>query len=350
MEACLGCLDDRTGYRLLFLYNSSQGTKAFLKKSEIIDRLNRVITESIIGSALIRVLHSLRQEENKFAGANRASRDLGLQIVQIFATLIPMITFIASLASVIILSYGGHMILNDSLSLGDFAAFNTYVAILIFPILILGFMSNVIAQAQASYGRIAQVLIAPEPAKAGNLTTNLTGLISVENLSVSYDQKMALKNVSFTIKPGSKNAILGPTAAGKTQLLYALTGLIQPSTGTIKFDDHPLSDYQPKSLHQQLGFVFQDSVMFNMSIKENIAFNPNVTDKSLKKAIATAELTDLIKSLPKGIDTVISERGTSLSGAKSNGLCSLALWPLTHPSYSSMILLPASMRPPNKRF
>jgi len=301
---------------IAFFTTLARVRKLFLQSREIIDRLNRVITESIVGAALIRVLNSIRREDKKFDGANRASRDLGLRIVTIFATLIPIITFVASLGSVIILGYGGHLIIQGSFSLGDFAAFSTYVSILIFPIIMLGFISNVVAQAQASYGRIAHVLGAQEPAERGTLTSALTGAIVVDQVTVSYGEKAALDSISFTIKPGTKTAILGPTAAGKTQLLYALTGLIQPTTGTVLFDGHAITDYQAEALHRQLGFVFQDSIMFNMTVRENIAFSPDVTDASLKKAIETAELSDLIRSLPQGLNTVVSERGTSLSGGQ----------------------------------
>jgi ATP-binding cassette subfamily B protein len=115
---------------------------------------------------------------------------------------------------------------------------------------------------------------------------------------------------------GSKTAVIGPTAAGKTQLLYLLTNLSHPTTGSIEFDGQPLDDYKKDDFHRQVGFVFQDSILFNMSIRENIAFSDSVTDESLEKAIATAELKDFIDALPEGLNTVVSERGTTLSGGQ----------------------------------
>jgi ATP-binding cassette subfamily B protein len=131
-----------------------------------------------------------------------------------------------------------------------------------------------------------------------------------------YDGKPALKEVSFQIKPGTRTAIIGPTAAGKTQLLYLLTGLIKPDEGTVEFEGINIDDFKKESFHNQVGFVFQDSVMFNMSLRENIAFNDTVTDESLGKAIQTAELKDFIDTLPNRLNTVVSERGTSLSGGQ----------------------------------
>ena len=118
------------------------------------------------------------------------------------------------------------------------------------------------------------------------------------------------------MKEGSRVAVVGPTAAGKSQLLHLLTGLIKPDEGMIKFDGNEIDAFKKESFHSQIGFVFQDSVMFNLSLRENIAFNKTVTDESLKKALETAELIDFISTLPDGLDTMVAERGTSLSGGQ----------------------------------
>ena len=131
-----------------------------------------------------------------------------------------------------------------------------------------------------------------------------------------YGQKPALKRISFTVKAGSKIAVIGPTAAGKTQLLYLLTDLIKPNSGEVLFDGRSIDEYNSESFHSQVGFVFQDSIIFNMSIRENIAFSDTVTDESLQKAIDTAELHEFIDALPEKLSTIVSERGSSLSGGQ----------------------------------
>ena len=262
----------------------------FKKGREVIDSLNRIINESIIGSALIRVLNSQQPESIKFLETNLVSKNLGLSILRLFATLIPVIMFVSNMAVVTILALGGHFVVAGTMSLGNFAAFNSYLLLLIFPILMIGFMSNIIAQATASYGRINDVLEAPPEAKAGTIDSNIKGDIVLRDVSLFYGDKPILKNISFSIKAGSKTAIIGPTAAGKSQLLYLLTNLISPSSGSIEFDGIPTDNYTKELFHSQIGFVFQDSVIFNMSLMENIAFNDKVTNESLEKAIATAEL------------------------------------------------------------
>ncbi len=299
-----------------FFFVLGKVRKLFLKSREIIDRLNKVINESILGAALIRVLYSQKPEFEKFVGANTAAYGLGIQILLLFSALIPIITFVASMGGLIILALGGHFVINGSMNLGDFAAFSSYLAILIFPILVIGFMSNIIAQASASYGRIREVLDAPERQETGTIAETLKGAIAVNDVSKQYGEKPILKNVSLQILPHSKVAIIGPTAAGKTQLLYMLTSLINPDSGSISYDGHDIHEYKQEALHQQVGFVFQDSIIFNLTLRENIAFSDTVTDESLRKAIDTAELRDFIDSLPEGLSTVVSERGSSLSGGQ----------------------------------
>lgn len=288
----------------------------FKKSREVIDWLNKVINESILGAALIRVINSQQLEYEKFFNASTQAKNIGISILRLFAWLIPIIVFTANMAGLTILALGGHYVIKGSMTIGDFAAFNSYLALLIFPILVIGFMSNVIAQATASFGRISQVLNAEDPAETGTLTTSLTGSIDVQAVSIMYGEKCSLKDISFKVEPGSKIAIIGPTAAGKSQLLYLLTGLIHPNSGKVLYDSKPIEEYQSEAFHAQVGFVFQDSIMFNMSIRENIAFSDLVTDESLKKSIATAELKDFIDAMPEGLNTKVSERGLSLSGGQ----------------------------------
>jgi ATP-binding cassette, subfamily B, bacterial len=288
----------------------------FIQSRAVIDWLNKVINESILGAAIIRIVNSQLPEYNKFLEANTKAKHFGLSILRLFAGLIPVITFTANMAGLSILALGGHFVINGSMSLGNFAAFSSYLSMLIFPILVIGFMSNVIAQASASYQRISNVIETPEQPETGTITKDLRGEIELQNVNVLYGQVPVLKNISFIIEAGSKIAIIGPTAAGKTQLLYLLTGLIKSSSGTVKFDGQLIEEYNSEAFHKQVGFVFQDSIMFNISIRENIAFSDTVTDESLKKAIETSELKDFIESLPQKLSTIVSERGSSLSGGQ----------------------------------
>ena len=288
----------------------------FKKSREMVDRLNKIINESIIGAALVRVLNAQVTEYNKFMEANSTARNISLSILKLFATLIPIVVFVSNMAMLAILALGGHFVMSGTMTLGDFAAFNSYLVLLIFPIMVIGFISNFIAQASVAYGRISVVLNAPETVETGTVETALKGKIELKNINVKIGEKPILKNISFIIPAGSQTAIIGPTAAGKTQLLYLLTDLLKADSGQILFDDIDLADYKRENFQHQIGFVFQDSVIFSLSLRENIAFNDKVTDESLRKAIETAELQDFIEQLPLKLDTIVSERGSNLSGGQ----------------------------------
>ncbi|HPH78505.1 MAG TPA: ABC transporter ATP-binding protein [bacterium] len=301
---------------LTFFLIFSRVRALFLKSREIIDRLNKTINENIIGSMLVRVLYANQIECQKFLATNTEAKNIGMQILMLFATMIPIISFVANSSLLIILILGGHFVINGQMTIGDFTAFNSYISMLIFPILIIGFMSTIMAQATASWQRITEVLNQPEKKETGTNKSVLRGQVEFEDVSMQYGQKMALKHVSLNFSPGTKNAIIGPTAAGKTQLLYLLTGLIEPTGGEIKYDGKKISEYDQVSLHSQIGFVFQDSIIFNLSLRENIAFNNQATEEMIQKAIITSELEDFVNALPNKLDSMTAERGTSLSGGQ----------------------------------
>lgn len=293
--------------RVRTLFGQAQGA---------IDRLNKAINESILGAALIRLLDSQRFEHGKFLRANTEARDIGLKILRLFAGLIPVVMFCTNVATLTILVVGGRFVIGGRMSLGEFTAFNSYLAILIFPVIMIGFMSNVIAQSSASYMRIGAVLAAPAAPPRGTIPADLRGEITLSHVTMTFGEKAALKDVSLSIAAGSRTAVIGPTAAGKTQLLYLLTGLVAPASGVVAYDGRSVDEYDKKTLHQQVALVFQDATMFNLTLRENIGFSRTVTDADLEKAIAAAELADFVRSLPQGLDTLVAERGTSLSGGQ----------------------------------
>lgn len=301
---------------LSFRYVFTKVRSLFMESQGAIDKLNRVINESILGSALIRILNAQQIEGDKFLEANAKARDIGLSILRLFSALIPVITLAMNIAVVTILALGGHFVIAGSMSLGDFTAFNTYLGLLVFPIMMIGFMSNVIAAAGASYARLGAVLMAPPADTRERSKAALKGEVRVEGVTLEFGDKKTLQNVSFTVAPGSRTAIIGPTAAGKTQLLNVLVGLLKPTSGKVLYDGVPIEDYDPESLHRQVALVFQDSALFNLTLRENIAFSNAVSDASLDKALQAAELRGYVDALPQKLDTIVSERGTTLSGGQ----------------------------------
>ena len=290
--------------------------KLFGQIQGVVDVMNRVLSETIVGAALIRLVHTQARETARFTEAAETSRAIGMKILRQFASMIPMITFLTNVAVLIILGLGGHFVIQGKMTIGQLSAFLSYLTILVFPIIIIGFTSMSISQAQASYMRISTVLNAPPPPARGETAQPLTGALAVKDLVLAYGERKVLKGVSFDIAPRTRTAIVGPTAAGKSQLLYVMTGLLAPTSGQVLYDGRSINDYTRDSLYAQIAFVFQDSNLFNLTLRENIAFNAKVDEAQLTKAIETAELHAFIAGLPQGLETVVSERGLSLSGGQ----------------------------------
>jgi ATP-binding cassette subfamily B protein len=293
-----------------------QVRKLFKRSREITDRLNKIIQDSVQGAALIRVLHAGPRELGSFQVANEGAREVGLRILGKFASLIPAVFLVSNLATLTVLTLGGHRVIEHRLPLGGLAAFNGYLALLIFPIFEMGFSINIIGQAQASYGRIRDLLEdrATDPVELAK--AELKGDVQVRGLSFSYGERQVLKDISLRLPAGTRTAIIGPTAAGKTQLLYLLMGLLEPETGEVLYDDRPLHEYDQTWLRRQVALVFQESILFRGTLRENVAFRQDVAEADWRLAVQTAELQDLIDGLPLGAETMVSERGTSLSGGQ----------------------------------
>jgi ATP-binding cassette subfamily B protein len=291
----------------------------FRAAQEILGNINKVINESVLGAMLIRVLDAQSYENTKFEEVNIRGRDIGFNITNLFASLIPAINLVSNFAIVSIIWFGGRQVMVANLTLGEFSAFISYFNLLITPIFILGFVSSFISRGLVSLSRIQEVLQAPEEEFMDESTLirqEVKGTIVFDKVCYEIDGKSLLKDVSFAINPQTKNAIIGPTGSGKSLILSLLTGLIQPTKGQILIDDIPLNQWDPKYIFKTMGLVFQESILFNSSLIDNIVFNQTIPEIELQKALNTANVSEIIQTLPNGLDTQISERGTNLSGGQ----------------------------------
>lgn len=307
---------------LIFLFRAifKKIGKIFKESREVLDNLNRIVNESIVGAALVRIVDSVLLEKNKFNKTNATARDLGIKILSLFGSLIPFINLLSSLSIVIILWFGGNDVMTENLTIGEFTAFYGYLTGLITPIFILGFISNALVRAWVAFVRVDEVLHSKLLEDTEGRKTDFTGKLEFKNVSLNLNSRDVLKNISFAIDPGTKNAIIGPTAAGKTQIFYLITGLRKPSNGEILFDGVSIDHLDTEHLYSQIGLVFQDNIIFNASILENIVFDDKKSVIEIDRAIKTAELSDFIEKLPKKEETIVSERGESLSGGQKQRL------------------------------
>jgi ATP-binding cassette subfamily B protein len=299
-------------------------SKLFRLNQENIEKINKVINESIVASGLIRVLNSRSDEMVKFDTVNSRARDIGLSLNKFLSAFIPILTFIANLTTIIILWFGGREVIAGQLTLGSMNAFFAYAAMFVWPLFILGFSGTFFSRAAVSWKRIQTVLQSETHVMGGTVKKDLHGKVEFKNVNLTYAERTVLKDISFSIQPNTRTAIIGPTAAGKTRLFYLLSSLITENTGTILVDEIDIKEWDQESYLRQVGLVFQDSVIFNTTLRENIMFRDtfeNVdTEALLNKAIDTAELGDLVKSLPQGLDSKVSERGVNLSGGQKQRL------------------------------
>lgn len=302
-----------------FVMIFSKARTLFRRSQEVVDRLNQVINESILGAALIRVLNTGQQEQNKFADPNAESRSIGLQILGMFASLIPTINFVSGLGTLLILLVGGRFVIQGSMTLGELAAFNAYLMMLIFPILVMGFTSNQMARASASYQRLEPLLALTIPATTPAIV-NPVQTIEVQALALELGGKPVLKDISFSLQPGTRTAVLGPTAAGKSILVNLLAGLLPADQGQILYDGQAFDSRTQTRLPAGIAAVFQDSVVFNLSLRENILFGAELSEAELQSVLQVAELAAFVNGLPEGLESLVSERGLSLSGGQKQRL------------------------------
>ena len=288
-----------------------------------LDGINKVINESIIASPLVRVLDAKKDELKKFDKVNKKGTEIAMEVVTFFAALIPIITLLSEAAVLIVLWFGGQRVMQGQLTFGEMSAFFSYTSVFIWPFFVLAFSSTFISKAQVSLKRIDEVL-QEEPAdgkeSASSSESSLRGHIEFKNVTLKYGEKEILKNISFVIEPHTRTAILGPTGAGKTELFYVMSGLASATEGEILIDGKNIKEWDQAALFSKMGMVFQDSILFNTTFRENVLFKGGADEANLSTALEVAELNGLVKELPEGLDTNISERGINLSGGQKQRL------------------------------
>jgi len=305
---------------LVFYLIFKKITPLFGVSQKNLSQLNQVVIENILAAGLVRVLNSADWENSRFDKINQNSRDISLRIIGLFSALIPIINLVSNLAIIVILFAGSRMIINGDLTLGQFTSFITYYSLLITPIFILGFTSQGFARGVTSFERIDKILQTRVLKSTGNIKKEIKGNYLVKNVFLENNGKKILNNINFEIKPGTRVAIVGPTGAGKSQLLSLLIGLEKPTSGQILLDNTDIQDWDKSSFLSQAGIVFQDSLVFGGSLKENIVFSNMVLSEDLEQAIYVSKLDEFIETLENGLDTVVSERGADLSGGQKQRL------------------------------
>ena len=279
--------------------------------------------ENYSGARLIRAFAREDSQIGLFEKLNRQYVARSLRLVQLMGMLWPTLEFILGVSLVITLLAGGHLILAHRISVGQFVEFNTYMILLIWPIIAVGWVINLFQRGTASVQRIDELLKA-EPAiddRSADLSlgsdTVLRGEIEFRHLDFSYGETEVLRDISLHIPAGSSLAIVGPTGSGKTTLVNLLSRLYEAPEGALLIDGRPVRDYPLAVLRRNISMVPQETFLFSETIRENLAFGaPHASPEELLRAAEAAHIRQEFEEFPQGFETMVGERGVTLSGGQ----------------------------------
>jgi ATP-binding cassette subfamily B multidrug efflux pump len=279
--------------------------------------------ENYSGARLVRAFAREESETSIFERLNRQYIARALRLVQLMGMLWPTIEFILGISMMITLLVGGHQVLAHRISVGSFVAFNTYMILLTFPIIAIGWVINIFQRGTASLKRIDELLHstpdiddrAADPALAAENV--LEGEIEFRNLSFSYGDTPVLRNISLRIPAHSSLAIVGPTGSGKSTIVNLIPRLFEAPEGSLLIDGRPIREYPLAVLRRNIGMVPQETFLFSETIRENIAFGaPQAGVEEILEAAGAAHIRREFEEFPHGFETIVGERGMTLSGGQ----------------------------------
>ena len=279
--------------------------------------------ENYSGARLVRAFAREESEIGLFEQLNREYIRRALRLVQLMGMLWPTLEFVLGVSMIITLLVGGHLVIAGRINVGEFVAFNTYMILLIWPIIAVGWVINIFQRGTASVKRIDELLHA-EPSiddRAADTAIApdavLKGDIEFRHLDFSYGDTPVLKDISLHIPQGSTLAIVGPTGCGKSTLVNLISRVYDAPEGTLFIDGRSVRKYPLAVLRRNIGMVPQETFLFSETIRENLAFGvPGATSEELLEAAEAAHIRQEFEEFPHGFQTMVGERGLTLSGGQ----------------------------------
>lgn len=304
------------------LFTKILSKKLFLAYREVQESFSHLMESTRERFAGIRIIKAFNREATEVAGITRESNAYitsNMKLVKLRGMIFPLVIFLNNVSIAIILGAGGRKVILADISTGDFVAFISYLNLLTWPVMAVGWVTNMIQRGKASIDRIITILDVPkEREKEGEIFTpsKIHGEISVDNISFSFDKKV-IDGVGFKLQPGKVLGIAGPPGSGKTTLANLLPRLYDPDEGIISIDGMDIGHIFLKTLRQSISFMPQEPFLFSGTIEANLRFgDPGADDEKINKALAMAGLTETISGFPRGLDTIIGEKGVMLSGGQ----------------------------------
>ena len=288
--------------------------------------LTEVVRERFAGIRIIKAHHRKREEAARVEAASRDYINKNISLVKIIGLFFPMTVFFSNLSLAIVLYLGGRQTILQIITPGDFVAFISYLGLLTWPMMALGWVTNLIQRGRASLDRIDKILQTEPTIKDRDDAQSLArtdGRILFDNVFFGYDgagnstMPPALNEINLSIEPGKVLGIVGPPGSGKTSLISLIPRLYDIQRGRILLDGRDIRDLRIKDLRSQIAFMPQEPFLFAGTVRENIAFsNEQLAGDRLEKAVRDAALSDTIQNLPAGFDTIVGEKGIILSGGQ----------------------------------
>ena len=297
--------------------------KRFLAKQEAFSDLTDQVQETVSGIRVIKAFVQERKELYAFAKTNLKNKDKNMAVVRLRALFMPVLDLIIGASLLITLLMGGYLAIDGTINVGQFIAFNSYIGMLVWPMMAVGECITSISQGMASARRIFRIFCEkPEIVDGEKLhdVEKLQGKVELKNLTFAYpdaDKTQVLKNISVHVPAGSTLAIMGRTGSGKTTLANLLLRLYDCEGGSILLDGIPIREIPLKVLRQNIAYVPQDNFLFSDTIENNIAFGvENLPFEQIQQAAKDACIHDNIMDFPDGYQTVVGERGATISGGQ----------------------------------
>lgn len=294
----------------------------FEKIQAMYSELTERVRENLAGVRVIRTFCQEAAESAKFDSMNQEFVEKNKRLIWITSFLWPALGLLFAIAFMLIMVIGGRHVLQGVITVGAFTAFNIYLTYLIWPIIALGWVTNLVQRGLASLARLysifeAQPEIDDRDVPAPGLTS-LRGEIEFRNLNFAYNGKQILKNINLKIPAGKTVAVVGATGSGKSTLVSLIPRLYDaPEADMVRVDGVPIRQIPLKTLREHIGFVPQETFLFSDSIRENIKFGvATATDTDVERAAGISNILPDILSFPKGFDTMVGERGLTLSGGQ----------------------------------
>ncbi|MFL6451564.1 MAG: ABC transporter ATP-binding protein [Bryobacteraceae bacterium] len=279
------------------------------------------VQENLAGVRVVRAYAQERAEVEHFERLNREYIRENIGLARIQGMFMPLLQALIGLTFLLVMWVGGQQLIQKRISLGEFVMFNTYMGMLIWPMIAFGWVVNLMQRGTASLNRINEILhekpaIAP-PYGTPVSPDSYSAEIEFRDVGVLFGNRRALNAINLTIQAGETVAIVGHTGSGKTTLVNLIGRLIDPTQGVVSFGGTDLRQFDPHELRREIGFVPQETFLFSATLAENIAWGvEHATRSEIEKAAEIAGLASDIAGFPDGLDTVVGERGLTLSGGQ----------------------------------